>query len=181
MRSKMESIRKRFCMDLKDYIESIPGFPKEGIVFRDVTPILQNANAMRYCVDQFNDFVKSIGADVVIGPEARGFLFGVPVALENNVGFVPVRKPGKLPRETVNETYNLEYGQDELCVHADAILPGQKVVIIDDLLAKAIIKMVERMQASVVGVAFVIELDDLKGREKFKDIPVCALTHFKGE
>ena len=159
-------------MDLKDYIESIPGFPKEGIVFRDVTPILQNANAMRYCVDQFNDFVKSIGADVVIGPEA--------------VGFVPVRKPGKLPRETVNETYDLEYGQDELCIHADAILPGQKVVIIDDLLAtggtvEAIIKMVERMQASVVGVAFVIELDDLKGREKFKDIPVCALTHFEGE
>lgn len=173
-------------MDLKDYIESIPGFPKEGIVFRDVTPILQNANAMRYCVDQFNDFVKSIGADVVIGPEARGFLFGVPVALENNVGFVPVRKPGKLPRETVNETYDLEYGQDELCIHADAILLGQKVVIIDDLLAtggtvEAIIKMVERMQASVVGVAFVIELDDLKGREKFKDIPVCALTHFEGE
>ena len=131
---------------------------------------------MRYCVDQFNDFVKSIGADVVIGPEARGFLFGVPVALENNVGFVPVRKPGKLPRETVNETYDLEY----------AILPGQKVVIIDDLLAtggtvEAIIKMVERMQASVVGVAFVIELDDLKGREKFKDIPVCSLTHFEGE
>ena len=161
MRSKMESIRKRFSMDLKDYIESIPGFPKEGIVFRDVTPILQNANAMRYCVDQFNVFV-------------------------NNVGFVPVRKPGKLPRETVNETYDLEYGQDELCIHADAILPGQKVVIIDDLLAtggtvEAIIKMVERMQASVVGVAFVIELDDLKGREKFKDIPVCALTHFEGE
>ena len=173
MRSKMESIRKRFSMDLKDYIESIPGFPKEGIV-------------LRYCVDQFNVFVKSIGADVVIGPEARGFLFGVPVALENNVGFVPVRKPGKLPRETVNETYDLEYGQDELCIHADAILPGQKVVIIDDLLAtggtvEAIIKMVERMQASVVGVAFVIELDDLKGREKFKDIPVCALTHFEGE
>ena len=141
-------------MDLKDYIESIPGFPKEGIVFRDVTPILQNANAMRYCVDQFNDFVKSIGADVVIGPEARGFLFGVPVALENNVGFVPVRKPGKLPRETVNETYDLEYGQDELCVHADAILPGQKVVIIDDLLAtggtvEAIIKMVEIGRAHV--------------------------------
>ena len=186
MRSKMESIRKRFSMDLKDYIESIPGFPKEGIVFRDVTPILQNANSMRYCVDQFNDFVKSIGADVVIGPEARGFLFGVPVALENHVGFVPVRKPGKLPRETVNQTYDLEYGQDELCVHADAILPRQKVVIIDDLLAtggtvEAIIKMVERMQASVVGVAFVIELDDLKGREKFKDIPVYALTHFKGE
>ena len=186
MRSKMESIRKRFSMDLKDYIESIPGFPKEGIVFRDVTPILQNANAMRYCVDQFNDFVKSIGADVVIGPEARGFLFGVPVALENNVGFVPVRKPGKLPSETISYSYGLEYGSDTLQIHKDAIKPGQRVAIVDDLLAtggtvEAIIKMVERMQASVVGVAFVIELDDLKGREKFKDIPVCALTHFEGE
>ena len=173
-------------MDLKDYIESIPGFPKEGIIFRDVTPILQNAKAMRYCVDQLNAFVKEVGADIIVAPEARGFLFGVPVALESGIGFIPVRKPGKLPRETVNENYDLEYGQDELCVHADAILPGQKVVIVDDLLAtggtvEAIIKMVERMQASVTGVAFVIELDDLKGKEKFKNIPVCSLTHYEGE
>ena len=173
-------------MDLKDYIESIPGFPKEGIIFRDVTPILQNAKAMRYCVDQLNAFVKKVGADIIVAPEARGFLFGVPVALESGIGFIPVRKPGKLPRETVNESYDLEYGQDELCVHADDILPGQKVVIVDDLLAtggtaEAIIKMVERMQASVTGVAFVIELDDLKGKEKFKNIPVCSLTHYEGE
>ena len=173
-------------MDLKNYIESIPGFPKEGIIFRDVTPILQNAEAMRYCVDQINDFVQEIQADLVLAPEARGFLFGVPVALENNIGFVPVRKPGKLPRETVSETYDLEYGQDQLCVHADAIKAGQKIVIVDDLLAtggtvEAIIKMVERMGAQVVGIAFVIELDDLKGREKFKDIPVLSLTHYEGE
>lgn len=173
-------------MDLKDYIESIPGFPKEGIIFRDVTPILQNANAMRYCVDQLNDFVKKVDADIILAPEARGFLFGVPVALESQIGFIPVRKPGKLPRETVSETYDLEYGQDMLCVHADAIKPGQRVVIIDDLLAtggtvEAIVKMVERMQAHVVGVAFVIELDDLQGRKKFKDIPVCSLTHYEGE
>lgn len=173
-------------MDLKNYIESIPGFPKEGIIFRDVTPILQNAEAMRYCVDRINDFVREIQADLVLAPEARGFLFGVPVALENNIGFVPVRKPGKLPRETVSETYDLEYGQDQLCVHADAIKVGQKIVIVDDLLAtggtvEAIIKMVERMGAQVVGIAFVIELDDLKGREKFKDIPVLSLTHYEGE
>ena len=173
-------------MDLKDYIESIPGFPKEGIIFRDVTPILQNAKAMRYCVDQLNAFVKSVGADIIVAPEARGFLFGVPVALESDIGFIPVRKPGKLPRETVSESYDLENGQDELCVHADAIKPGQRVVIVDDLLAtggtvEAIIKMIERMQASVTGVAFVIELDDLKGKEKFKNIPVCSLTHYEGE
>lgn len=173
-------------MDLKDYIESIPGFPKEGIVFRDVTPILQNAKAMRYCVDQLNDFVKKVEADIILAPEARGFLFGVPVALESQIGFIPVRKPGKLPRETVSETYDLEYGQDKLCVHADAIKPGQRVVIVDDLLAtggtvEAIVKMVERMQAQVVGVAFVIELDELQGRKKFKDIPVCSLTHYEGE
>ena len=183
MRSKMESIRKRFSMDLKDYIESIPGFPKEGIIFRDVTPILQNAKAMRYCVDQFNDFVKSIGADIVIGPEARGFLFGVPVALENNVGFVPVRKPGKLPRETVNETYDLEYGQDELCVHADAILPGQKVVIIDDLLAtggtmEAAAELIEKLGGEVVSMQFLIELEDLDGREKLTKYNVNSLIKY---
>lgn len=173
-------------MDLKDYIESIPGFPKEGIIFRDVTPILQNASAMRYCVDQINNFVQEVGADVILAPEARGFLFGVSVALENNIGFVPVRKPGKLPRKVVSETYDLEYGQDELCMHADAIRPGQKVVIVDDLLAtggtvEAIVKMVEKMGATVSGIAFVIELDDLKGKDRFKDIPVLSLTHFEGE
>ncbi len=173
-------------MDLTNYIESIPGFPKEGIIFRDVTPILQNAKAMRYCVNEFNAFASQVGADVVVAPEARGFLFGVPVALENNIPFIPVRKPGKLPRKTISQTYDLEYGQDQLCMHADAIKPGQKVLILDDLLAtggtvEAIVKMVERMQAEVVGVGFVIELDDLKGREKFKDIDICVLTHFEGE
>ena len=174
MRSKMESIRKRFCMDLKDYIESIPGFPKEGIVFRDVTPILQNANAMRYCVDQFNDFVKSIGADVVIGPEARGFLFGVPVALENNVGFVPVRKPGKLPAEVVEETYAKEYGTDTIQIHKDAINENDIVLLHDDLLATggtmaATYRLVKRCGAKQAFVNFVIELKGLNGRKAFTD------------
>ena len=173
-------------MDLKKAIREIENFPKEGINFKDITTLMQDGETFKYTIDAFINELKDKNVDVIVGPEARGFLMGTPVAYGLGVGFVPVRKPGKLPRETVNETYDLEYGQDELCVHADAILPGQKVVIIDDLLAtggtvEAIIKMVERMQASVVGVAFVIELDDLKGREKFKDIPVCALTHFKGE
>ena len=173
-------------MDLKEYIASIPGFPKEGIIFRDVTPILQNAKAMRYCVNEFNAFTSEVNADVGVAPEARGFLFGVPVALENNLPFVPVRKPGKLPRKTIEQTYDLEYGQDTLCMHEDAIKPGQRVVILDDLLAtggtvEAIVKMVERMGAVVAGVGFVIELDDIKGRDKFKDIDICVLTHFEGE
>ena len=173
-------------MDLKKAIREIENFPKEGINFKDITTLMQDGETFKYTIDAFINELKDKNVDVIVGPEARGFLMGTPVAYGLGVGFVPVRKPGKLPRETVNETYDLEYGQDELCVHADAILPGQKVVIIDDLLAtggtvEAIIKMVERMQASVVGVAFVIELDDLKGREKFKDIPVCALTHFEGE
>lgn len=173
-------------MDLKDYIENIPDFPKEGILFRDVTPILAHPEAMREVVDRFNDFVKEIKADFVLAPEARGFLFGVPVALECHIGFAPVRKPGKLPRETVEQTYELEYGQDALCMHVDAIKPGQRVVIIDDLLAtggtvQAMVSMVEKMQAHVVGVGFVVELDDLKGRDLFKDIPVLSLTHYEGE
>ena len=173
-------------MDLKKAIREIENFPKEGINFKDITTLMQDGETFKYTIDAFINELKDKNVDVIVGPEARGFLMGTPVAYGLGVGFVPVRKPGKLPRETVNETYDLEYGQDELCIHADAILPGQKVVIIDDLLAtggtvEAIIKMVERMQASVVGVAFVIELDDLKGREKFKDIPVCALTHFEGE
>lgn len=173
-------------MEIKNYIASIPGFPKEGIIFRDVTPILQNAEVLKEVTNQLSEFTKSVNADIVLGPEARGFLFGVPVAMECDLGFAPVRKPGKLPRKTISETYELEYGQDELCIHADAIQPGQKVVIIDDLLAtggtvEAIIKLVQKMGGEVVGCAFVIELDELNGKAKFGDIPVCSLTHYEGE
>ena len=173
-------------MDIKKYIASIPGFPKEGIVFRDVTPILETPNVMHYVIDTFSDFVRDTKADLILGPEARGFLFGVPVALQTNLPFAPVRKPGKLPRKTVEETYDLEYGTDKLCVHADVIKPGQRVVVIDDLLAtggtaQAIVSMVEKLGGQVVGLGFVIELDDLKGIDKFNDIPVCVLTHFEGE
>ncbi len=174
-------------MDIKQHIANIENYPKEGVIFRDITPILQSPEALKEVTKQLVDFTKEIGADYVVGAEARGFLFGVPVAMECGLGFAPVRKPGKLPRETISQSYELEYGTDTLCMHTDAIQPGQKVVIIDDLLATggtvgAIIKLIQKMGGEVVGCGFVIELDDLHGREKLgSDIPVFSITHFKGE
>lgn len=173
-------------MNIKNYIESIPDFPKKGIMFRDITPILAHPEAMRYVTGQIVTFAKQVDANLIVAPEARGFFFGTPAAIEANIGFVPVRKPGKLPRETMSVTYELEYGEDELQMHVDAIHEGDRVLIVDDLLATggtvdAIVRLVESRKAKVVGIAFVIELDDLKGREKFKDIPVLALTHYEGE
>lgn len=173
-------------MDLKQYIESIPDFPKEGIIFRDVTPILEDPLCMQNVVNDLSDFVKKVKGQKIVAPEARGFFFGVPTALQCHLGFVPVRKPGKLPRRTISQNYALEYGEDTLEMHEDAILPGEKVVIIDDLLAtggtlEAIVKMVEKKGAQVVGVACIIELDDLKGRTRLKDIPFYSLIHFEGE
>ncbi|WP_290140332.1 adenine phosphoribosyltransferase [uncultured Dubosiella sp.] len=173
-------------MNIKNYIESIPDFPKKGIMFRDITPILAHPEAMRYVTGQIVAFAKQVDANLIVAPEARGFFFGTPAAIEANIGFAPVRKPGKLPRETMSVTYELEYGEDELQMHVDAIHEGDRVLIVDDLLATggtvdAIVRLVESRKAKVVGIAFVIELDDLKGREKFKDIPVLALTHYEGE
>lgn len=174
-------------IDLKDYIASIPDFPKKGIIFRDITPIMLEPEAFKEVTARIAEFAKEIGADLVIGPESRGFLFGVPAAIEANLPFAPVRKPGKLPRETISQSFTLEYGTDTLEMHKDAVKPGQKVLIVDDLLAtggtvEAAEKMVERLGGSVAGYAFVIELDDLKGRDRLsKDVPVLALTHYKGE
>lgn len=155
-------------------------------MFRDITPILAHPEAMRYVTGQIVEFAKKVDANLIVAPEARGFFFGTPAAIEANIGFAPVRKPGKLPRETMSVTYELEYGEDELQMHVDAIHEGDRVLIVDDLLATggtvdAIVRLVESRKAKVVGIAFVIELDDLKGREKFKDIPVLALTHYEGE
>ena len=173
-------------MNIKDHIASIIDFPKKGIIFRDVTPILKDPACMKEVTDAFAKFIKKTGAQMVLAPEARGFFFGLPAALSCDIGFAPVRKPGKLPRKTITQSYDLEYGTDRLEIHEDAIQPGTKVVIIDDLLAtggtmEAIVKMVEHLQGEVVGIGFVIELDDLKGRDKFKDIPILALTHYQGE
>ena len=170
-------------MELKNYIASIPDFPKQGILFRDMTPLLQDNEALSCALDKMAEFAKELNADVIVGPEARGFIFGTPVAYKLNIGFVPVRKPGKLPRKTVEFKYDLEYGTNTLCIHEDAIKKGQKVVIIDDLLAtggtvEAAVKLIEKLGGTVVGLAFLMELDDLNGREKLKGYKVESLLHY---
>lgn len=171
-------------MNLKDYIASIPDFPSEGILFRDITPLMQNGVAFKEACSQMIDFVKKSKADVIVGPESRGFIFGCPVANELNIGFIPVRKPNKLPRETISYSYDLEYGSNELHMHKDAIQKGQKVVVIDDLLAtggtvEATIKMVESLGGEVVGCCFLIELEGLKGRELLKEYTVNSLLKYE--
>ena len=170
-------------MNLKDYIADIPDFPSKGILFRDITPLMADGDAFKYATDKLTEFAKSRGADVVVGPESRGFIFGCPIATNLNIGFAPVRKPGKLPRETVSFKYDLEYGSNELHMHVDAIKPGQKVVICDDLLAtggtvEATIKLIEKLGGQVVGCCFLIELLDLKGREKLGNYDVCTLIQY---
>lgn len=170
-------------MDLKKYIASIPDFPTEGVMFRDITPLMADGKAFKEATDLLLAYAKKVGADVIVGPESRGFIFGCPVATELEVGFVPVRKPGKLPRETVSYKYDLEYGSNELHMHKDAIKPGQKVLVIDDLLAtggtiEATVSLVKGFGAEVVGCAFLIELEDLKGREKLKDIDVYTILKY---
>lgn len=170
----MKGIEK---MDLKDYVATVIDFPKEGVKFRDITPLMLNGKAFKYACDQMVEFAKSVGATVIVGPEARGFIFGTPVAYNLQIGFAPVRKPGKLPRETVNESYDLEYGSTELSLHKDSIKKDDKVLIIDDLLAtggtvKATKNLIERLGGTVVGAAFFIELVDLKGREKLEGVPL---------
>ncbi len=171
-------------MDLEKYVAKVPGFPKEGIVFLDVTPIFRNGEAYNYAITKLADYAKSKGANVVVGPEARGFMTGCPVATKLNIGFAPIRKPGKLPREVVTEDYDLEYGKNTLCLHKDAIKPGDKVVIIDDLLAtggtvRAGINLVERLGGEVVGIAFLIELTDLNGKDLLEGYDVYSLMEFK--
>lgn len=170
-------------MDLKKHIATIQNFPKEGILFRDITPLMANGEAFKEACSQMVEFAKSVEAEVIVGPESRGFIFGCPVAYEMGIGFVPVRKPGKLPRETVSISYDLEYGSNELHMHNDGILPKQKVLIVDDLLAtggtvEATIKMIERMGGIVVGCVFLIELVDLKGRDLIKDYVVKTLITY---
>ena len=173
-------------MDLKTIIESIPGYPKEGIIFRDITPVLANPEALAQTAQQIADFAKEVGATHVLAPEARGFMFGIPAAIAAQLPFVPVRKPGKLPRAVIEEIYELEYGVDHLQMHADALTKDSKVLIVDDLLAtggtvKAISNLVKRCDSQVVGYAFVVELDDLHGRNKLDDAPVLSLVHYEGE
>ena len=157
-------------MDFKQHIASIPGFPKEGIIFRDVTPLLEDKDAFKACIDDLAAHAKDLGVDVVVGPESRGFIFGCPVALELGCGFVPIRKPGKLPRETVSKKYDLEYGSNEIFMHKDSIKPGMKVLIVDAL--------IEEMGGEVVGMEFVIELEELKATEKLSKYNIYSQVKY---
>ena len=168
---------------IEDYIIAVPDFPKPGVLFRDITGILSDPDGLKLTLDAFYKTLENVNFDVVVGLEARGFLFGVPIAEHFHKPFVPERKKGKLPRETVEITYNLEYGTACMEVHKDAIKPGQRVVIVDDLLAtggtaKAAAHLVEKMGGKVECFAFVIELADLKGREILDGYRVESLTKF---
>ena len=172
--------------DIKHYIRTIPDFPSPGIQFRDVTTILQDPEGLHLTIGGILNVLKDVDFDVVVGPESRGFIFGVPVAYTMKKSFVPARKKGKLPWKTVSEEYDLEYGSTTIEMHEDAIKPGQKVVIIDDLLAtggttEAVIRLIEKLGGEVVMNCFVIELVDLHGREKIGKYPVESLTIFEGD
>lgn len=170
-------------MDLKKYIAEIIDFPSQGIVFRDVTPLMANKDAYKESIRLLAEYAKDKNVDVVVGPEARGFLFGCPVAIELDAGFVPVRKPGKLPRETVSKKYELEYGHNEIFMHKDSIQPGQNVLIVDDLLAtggtvEAAVSLIEEMGGNVVGIAFLVELVDLKGKNVLEGYDVYSVLKY---
>lgn len=170
-------------MDFKKWIADIPDFPSEGILFRDITPLLQNGEVFHAAISEMCKAAKACGAEVIVGPESRGFIFGTPVANELGIGFVPVRKPGKLPRETVSEKYDLEYGSNELHMHKDAIQPGMRVMIVDDLLAtggtvRSAISLIERMGGVVAGCSFLIELSALEGRKVLEDYPVYTVVTY---
>ncbi len=171
---------------LEDYVVTIPDFPEPGIMFRDITSVIQDPDGLKTAVDGLADLVRRLDFDLVVGPESRGFIFGVPVAYLLGKGFIPVRKKGKLPRETVSEKYDLEYGQAEVEMHKDAIRPGQKVVIVDDLIAtsgsaEAAAKLVEKLGGKVVRMVFVMELAGLEGRKKLAGYDVESLIIYPGK
>lgn len=170
---------------LEEYVRSIPDFPEPGIIFRDITTILQDSEGMHLAIDQLIAMLDGVDFDVIVGPESRGFIFGVPVAYMLHKGFVPVRKKGKLPCETISAEYDLEYGSAVIEMHKDSIKPGQKVVIVDDLIAtggtiEAITGLVEELGGEVVKICFVMELKGLKGRERLKKYDVKTLIAYEG-
>ena len=170
-------------MDLKKYIRNIPDFPQKGVMFRDITTLLIEPTAFKYTVDALVDKYKNEQVNKVVSVEARGYIFGGVLAYYLNCGFIPVRKPGKLPAKIISESYALEYGTNTLEIHQDAIEPEQRVLVIDDLLAtggsaRAAINLVERLGGRVIGVAFLVELDFLHGRDKLKGYDALSLIHF---
>lgn len=173
-------------MDLKKIIRNIPDFPKKGIIFRDITPLLRDGNAFRYSVDQMADHCKGVEIDLILGAEARGFIFGSALAYRLGTGFIPVRKSGKLPFKTHSASYDLEYGSNTVEMHIDAINPGEKILIVDDLVAtggtaKAQAELVENAGGTVAGFCFIIELEFLNPREILKDYNVFSLIKYDSE
>ena len=171
---------------IEEYVRSIPDFPEPGIIFRDITSVLQDADGLHLAIDEMQKFLEGVEFDVIAGTESRGFIFGVPIAYNLHKAFVPVRKKGKLPRETVSAEYELEYGKAEIEMHKDAIQPGQKVVLVDDLIAtggtiEAAARLVEELGGEVVKIIFLMELEGLKGREKLKGYDVESVIHYEGK
>lgn len=171
---------------LEDYVRSIPDFPEEGIIFRDVTSVLQDADGLQLAINTMNSLVEDLDFDVVVGPESRGFIFGTPIAYLNKKPFVLIRKKGKLPCETIEQEYELEYGKAVIEMHRDAIAPGQKVLIVDDLIAtggttKAMIHLVESLGGQVVGVVVMIELAGLNGRECISGYRLDSAVCYEGK
>ena len=171
---------------LEEYVVTIPDFPEPGIMFRDITSVIQDPDGLKLAVDGLVGLLKDTEYDLIVGPESRGFIFGVPVAYLTGKGFVPVRKKGKLPRATVSQKYDLEYGQAEIEIHVDAVKPGQKVVIVDDLIAtggsaEAAAKLVEKLGGQVVKMIFVMELAGLEGRKKLAGYDVDSLIVYEGK
>ncbi len=170
-------------MDLKRIIRDVPDFPKAGILFKDITPLLGDADALRATIEQLARPYRNGAVDLVVGIESRGFIFGTALARELGVGFVPIRKPGKLPADAISAEYELEYGTDKIEIHTDAIAGGQKVALVDDLLAtggtmSAACQLVSELKGKIVGISFVIELGFLNGREKLGDWPIHTLIHY---
>ena len=170
-------------MDFKAKIRSIENYPQEGIIFRDITTLLKDAEGMKAAIDEMQAKVADLDFDLVLGPESRGFIFGMPLAYSMGKGFVPVRKKGKLPAEVISKEYALEYGTATIEMHKDAIKPGQKVIIVDDLMAtggtaKAIVEMVEEMGGEVAALLFLIELDFLEGRKVLPDYKIESIIHY---
>lgn len=171
---------------IKSKIRTIPNWPKKDVMFRDITTLLKNPVGFRETIDHFYNRYENMNIDIVVGIESRGFILGAPIAYLLGCGFVPIRKPGKLPAECESEEYSLEYGTDKVEIHKDAILSGQKVLIIDDLLAtggtiKAAVNLVKKLKGEIVECAFVVELPDLKGREKIKGENIFTIVKFEGE
>jgi len=173
-------------MDLKATIRSIPDWPIKGVIFRDLTTLMQKPQAFKESCDILYERYKDMDIDKIVGIDARGFVFGAVLAYKLGIGFVPVRKKGKLPWKTIQETYSLEYGEDTLEIHEDAVEKGEKVVIVDDLIATggtvgATVKLLKKLGADIIECAFIVELPDLKGRDQIQDCKVFAITQFEGE